>query len=126
MNQPETAETVYEMLMKNFNRVYKGEMTSWGEYQNGTRAPWGLYMHAAWFFGENKWHYDGYRKFLDEITDNEKYPDVFIVDVKSGIEYMKRQLPMQIINNYGKGDHSPLVVRLLKNRVGSMQSGSVA
>jgi len=107
MNQPETAETVYEMLMKNFNRVYKGEMTSWGEYQNGTRAPWGLYMHAAWFFGENRWHYDGYRMFLDEITNTDKYPDVYIVDVKSGIQYMKKQLPLQIIDNYGKSDHSP-------------------
>ena len=28
------------------------------------RAPWGLYMHAAWFFGDYAWHYEGYKKFI--------------------------------------------------------------
>ena len=40
------------MLMRNFERVY-----------NGNRAPWGLYMHAAWFFG-SPWHFEGYSMFL--------------------------------------------------------------
>merc|ERR1719370_2775533 len=31
MNQPETAETVYEMLMKNFMRVYYGETDDFGD-----------------------------------------------------------------------------------------------
>jgi len=123
MNQPETAETVYEMLMKNFMRVYYGETDDFGDFQPGNKAPWGLYMHAAWFFGENRWHYDGYRMFLDELTgiyDNgtRKYPDVFIVDVKSGINYMKRQLPMQIIDNYGKGDHSPFGCEAIEGQTG--------
>ncbi len=37
------SEDVYEMLMRNFNRAYSGN----------TRAPFGLYMHAAWFFGQD-------------------------------------------------------------------------
>merc|ERR1711887_425616 len=53
MNQPETAETVYDMLMKNFKRVYEGETDEYGDFQPGNKAPWGLYMHAAWFFGES-------------------------------------------------------------------------
>ena len=24
----------------------------------------GLYMHAAWFYGEQIWHYEGYKDFL--------------------------------------------------------------
>ena len=28
------------------------------------RAPMGLYMHAAWFYGEQIWHYEGYKDFL--------------------------------------------------------------
>ena len=57
-----TAEHVYNMLMKNFQRVYIGEEDEFGFVQ-GNKAPWGLYMHAAWFFG-NDWHYDGYKMFL--------------------------------------------------------------
>ena len=62
-----TKEHVYGMLMKNFERVYLGEEDDFGGFQPGNKAPWGLYMHAAWFFGENKWHYDGYRMFLDVL-----------------------------------------------------------
>jgi len=49
---PEDPKQVFDMLMRNFARVY-----------NGNRAPWGLYMHAAWFFG-SPWHFEGYSMFL--------------------------------------------------------------
>lgn len=75
MDDPPTSDHVYEMLMKNFNRVY-----------GGNRAPFGLYMHAAWFFGTNVWHYEGYKKFVAEITTK---PNVWIVPVREGIEYMR-------------------------------------
>ena len=48
----QTPEHVYQMLMKNFNRVYVGEEDELGFFVDGSRAPWGLYMHAAWFFGQ--------------------------------------------------------------------------
>ena len=47
-----TAEHVYRMLKKNFDRVYHGEEDELGFFVEGSRAPWGLYMHAAWFFGQ--------------------------------------------------------------------------
>ena len=47
-----TAEHVYQMLKKNFDRVYHGEEDELGFFVDGSRAPWGLYMHAAWFFGQ--------------------------------------------------------------------------
>ena len=48
------------MLWKNFERVYIGETDQeTGEFQAGNKAPWGLYMHAAWFFGQG-----GFKLFL--------------------------------------------------------------
>ena len=81
-----TAEHVFSMLMKNFNRVYIGEQDEFGFNVTGTKAPWGLYMHAAWFFGQ-PWHYDGYKMFIEEITNNEKYPDVYIVPIEAGLRF---------------------------------------
>ena len=82
--EDETAEHVYTMLMRNFNRVYRGEEDELGVFREGTRAPWGLYMHAAWFFGQ-PWHYDGYKMFITEITNSTAYPDVYIVPVEAGL-----------------------------------------
>merc|ERR1712226_65250 len=75
---------VYYMLMKNFNRTYRGEEYL-GVWEEGNRAPWGLYMHAAWFFGRD-WHFRGYKMFIDEITS---YPDVWVVPIEAGISYME-------------------------------------
>ena len=61
----QTKEHVYDMLMKNFERVYSGDTDDFGDFQPSNRAPWGLYMHAAWFFGEQGWHFEGYKMFLD-------------------------------------------------------------
>ena len=78
------------MLMRNFNRVYRGEEDELGVFRDGTRAPWGLYMHAAWFFGQ-PWHYDGYKMFVAEITNNTAYPDVYIVPIEAGLRYGQTQ-----------------------------------
>ena len=40
-----TADEVYDMLMKNFDRAYYGN----------TRAPLGLFSRAGWFVTD--WHY---------------------------------------------------------------------
>ena len=63
------------MLKKNFDRGYGGY----------TRAPFGLYVHAAWFFGHD-WRYEGYKMFIDEIT---KLDDVWIVPIQAGLDYRK-------------------------------------
>ena len=65
MDENPTKEIVFEMLMKNFKRVYEGETDEFGEFQAGNKAPWGLYMHAAWFFGEQTFKYEGYKMFLE-------------------------------------------------------------
>lgn len=80
-------EQVYHMLMKNFLRVYEGDTDEFGEFSEGNRAPWGLYMHAAWFFGQD-WHFQGYKKFIQEIAS---YNDTWIVPVSAGIAYMQER-----------------------------------
>jgi len=81
-----TRDTVKGMLMKNFLRN-----------RNGTRAPMGLYMHAAWFFGaENNFHYDGYVDFIKEVT--ETYDDVWFVTISEGLDYVMN------FNSYSNAD----------------------
>jgi len=72
----EDPDLVYNLFMKNFNRAYNGN----------TRAPIGIYIHSAWFVRTNSWHFEGYKKFLNEILE---LPDVWIVPIRDGIEYMK-------------------------------------
>jgi len=81
----EDPQQVYDMLMKNFMRVYQGDIDYNGDLVPGNRAPWGLYMHAAWFYGQD-WHFQGYKKFIEEIAS---YNDTWILPVKAGIDYMQ-------------------------------------
>ena len=83
----ENQEAVYKMLKKNFDKSYGGK----------TKAPFGLYAHAAWFFGagDSNYRYLGYRQFLDEIT---QYPDVWIVPIHAGLAYRKSPVPNDLIN----------------------------
>jgi len=84
-----TPEEIKEFLMRNFNRVY-----------TGSKAPWGLYMHAAWFYGEyEKTHYVGYKMFLEEIV---KLDDVWIVPIRDGLEYMMNPMNQTDILAQGK------------------------
>merc|ERR1712126_74497 len=115
----------FQMLMKNWERVYHGEEDDFGDWYDSTRAPWGLYMHAAWFFGDYYWHYEGYRMFLDEITNKEKYPDVWIVPVKAGIDYMRNPLSHQQLMDLGKSDDSPFGCQSIEIKQGSMTQNRI-
>jgi len=108
-----TKEHVYNMLMKNFKRVYSGGENDFGDSVEGNRAPWGLYMHAAWFFGQ-PWHFEGYKMFLDEISS---YDDVWIVPVQNGIEYMKNPLTQEELLSLGKDDSSPFGCNAIENKL---------
>jgi len=114
----QTKEHVFEMLMKNFKRTYEGDYDDFGDFIPGNRAPWGLYMHAAWFFGENLWHYEGYKMFIEEITNHHKYGDVYIVPIVDGIRYMQNPLPKQVLANWGKQDISPFGCTSIEEETG--------
>jgi len=120
-NGPFTADRVYNMLMKNFNRTYLGDYNDFDEWEEGNKAPWGLYMHAAWFFGDYYWHYEGYTKFLKEITDNSKYPDVWVVPINAGLEYMKGPLPQMVLASMGK-DNGPFQCKDIEEKTGKYDS----
>ena len=106
------------MLMRNFNRTYRGEEDpDLGIFVPGNKAPWGLYMHAAWFFG-NDWHYQGYKMFIEEITNTANYPDVFIVPVETGIRYMQSPMPLEVILNQGQKDTTPFGCTAINNQDG--------
>ena len=68
------------MLIKNFDRAYNGN----------TRAPFGLYMHAAWFFGQD-YHYQGYKKAIEHMLS---FNDTWIVPISAGLAY--RQDPVSL------------------------------
>lgn len=58
------ADEVFNFMWKNFVRQY-----------DGTRAPFGFYVHASWFLRSEE-YFKGYLKFVDEI---QKKKDVYIV-----------------------------------------------
>ena len=81
----ENANDVYNMLKKNFERAYNGQ----------TRAPFGLYMHAAWFFGYD-FHYEGYKMFIDYLGHMD---NVWIVPIHAGLVYRKNPVSNEDILN---------------------------
>jgi len=118
----EDPDQVYHMLMKNFKRVYEGDEDFDGQLVPGNRAPWGLYMHAAWFFGDYGWHYTGYKKFIQEIAS---YDDVWIVPVESGLEYMRSlffgaNLSNEQLIAQGK-DNGPFACADIENQTGKYE-----
>lgn len=81
---PDNAEDVYKMLLKNFERHYKSN-----------RAPFGLFYHAAWFTTQ---HYrKGYLKFIDYINSKD---DVYIVTNWQAIEWMREPTSLSRIKSF--------------------------
>jgi len=115
----EDPQQVYDMLMKNFKRIYEGDVDGDGEFSPGNRAPWGLYMHAAWFFGDYGWHYTGYKQFIAEIAS---YDDVWIVPIEAGLDYMKTiafgaNLSNEQLKAQGK-DNGPFACKDIEEKTG--------
>ena len=79
------------MLKRNFDRAYNGN----------TRAPFGLYVHAAWFFGY-EFRYEGYKMFLEDISSKD---DVWIVPITVGIEYRKNPVSNDELMNGTLSDY---------------------
>nr|CAH0110016.1 unnamed protein product [Daphnia galeata] len=79
-----TADEVYNLLNSNFEKHYLGN-----------RAPFGLYLHAAWLLDTN--HLNGYKRFLDGLTVKD---DVYIVSVSQLLEWVKSPTPLSSIENF--------------------------
>merc|ERR1711915_1152133 len=75
------------------------------------------------FFGEQT--YEGYKMFLEEITNSIRYPDVYIVPINAGIEYMKNPVPNIVLLDWGKETSIRLAVNRLKLDLENMLEANV-
>ncbi|CAG7833616.1 unnamed protein product, partial [Allacma fusca] len=83
-SNPPTAEGVYNMLAKNFERHY-----------TTNRAPFGLYYHAAWFTQPH--HKEGFEAFLDTLVNMD---DVFLVTNYQALQWVRNPTPLSHILNF--------------------------
>ncbi|KAL0268445.1 UNVERIFIED_CONTAM: hypothetical protein PYX00_010393 [Menopon gallinae] len=83
-SNPPTADGVYKMLIKNFERHF-----------TTNRAPFGLYYHAAWFTHEH--HKEGFIAFLDTIVN---MPEVWLVTTWQAIEWVRDPQPLSTVENF--------------------------
>ncbi|XP_043214423.1 mucin-5AC-like isoform X5 [Amphibalanus amphitrite] len=81
---PKSAEDVYKMLIKNFERHY-----------SSNRAVFPLYFHAAWFTTEH--HKEGFMAFLDTISSMD---DVWLVTNWQAIQWMRDPQPLSTVNSF--------------------------
>ncbi|XP_046425141.1 uncharacterized protein LOC124182233 isoform X2 [Neodiprion fabricii] len=83
-SNPPTADGVYKMLIKNFERHY-----------TTNRAPFGLFYHAAWFTQAH--HKEGFISFLDTIVAMD---DVWLVTNTQAIEWVRNPTPTTQLANF--------------------------
>ncbi|TRY78789.1 hypothetical protein TCAL_11804 [Tigriopus californicus] len=74
---------IADMIIKNFDIAYNGN----------TRAPFGLYVHAAWFFGQ-PFHFEGYLQAVEYMLSKN---DTFFVPIHAGIQYRQNPVPLQTL-----------------------------
>jgi hypothetical protein len=77
-------QEAFDFLWKNFMSYY-----------NTTRTPFGLNMHAAWFY--TRYNLKAMMRFLDEL---QKLDDVYVVTVKQMLDWMKNPTPVSNIRNF--------------------------
>jgi hypothetical protein len=83
-SNPPTAEGVYQMLAKNFERHY-----------TTNRAPFGLYYHAAWFTQPH--HKEGFEAFLDTLVQMD---DVWLTTNWQALQWMQSPTSNARINSF--------------------------
>ncbi|XP_076281497.1 chitin deacetylase-like 5 isoform X2 [Lasioglossum baleicum] len=83
-SNPPTADGVYKMLIKNFERHY-----------TTNRSPFGLFYHAAWFTQPH--HKEGFISFLDTIVAMD---DVWIVTNWQAIQWVRNPTPLPLMHTF--------------------------
>lgn len=79
---PEDVEGLTNFIIDNFKRHY---------YSN--RAPFGFYVHAAWFVSHEN-AFEAYLLFLDYL---QTLPDVMIVSASQVLDWVRNPIPMDDI-----------------------------
>ncbi|CAH0391985.1 unnamed protein product [Bemisia tabaci] len=83
-SNPPTADGVYKMLVKNFERHF-----------TTNRAPLGLFYHAAWFTQPH--HKEGFIAFLDTIVN---MPEVWVVTNWQALQWVRDPTPISRLRNF--------------------------
>ncbi|XP_062597797.1 uncharacterized protein LOC134259213 [Saccostrea cucullata] len=83
-NPPPDEDSAYKFLWENFNSYYRTN-----------KAPFGINMHAAWFYVP-----DRLRAMDRFIQDLLKLDDVYIVSVKQVISWLKNPTPVEKLNSF--------------------------
>ncbi|GAB6023473.1 Cytidine deaminase 5 [Chamberlinius hualienensis] len=81
---PTESRGVYDQLVKNFKKHY-----------TGSRIPFGMYYHYAWFTKPHQ--KEGFLAFLDALL---KLPDVYFITNSQLIEWMRQPTPLSKINEF--------------------------
>ncbi|GFS27590.1 chitin deacetylase isoform B [Elysia marginata] len=82
--RPQGEEAAIEYLWSNFLNTYEAQ-----------RAPFGLNMHAAWFSFPD--YLRATEKFIDRLLS---LPDVYIVNVKQMLEWMRTPVSLAEVKNF--------------------------
>lgn len=77
----------------NEHEAFKYLYDNFMSYYNTTRTPFGLNMHAAWFYTPH--NLKGMMRFLDEL---QKFDDVYVITVKQVLDWMKQPTPLSEIH----------------------------
>lgn len=83
-NPPPDEESAYNFLWENFNSYYKTN-----------RAPFGINMHAAWFYVPER--LNAMDRFIQDLL---KLDDVYIVSVKQVIAWLKSPTPLEELKDF--------------------------
>ena len=73
-------EQMFQWMKSTFERHYKGN-----------RAPFGVFLHAAWFWTRES-HFPAYQRFVAYMNS---MPDVYLVSVSEAVEYTRNPRAIQ-------------------------------
>ncbi|KAH0568506.1 chitin deacetylase 8 [Cotesia glomerata] len=86
-NIPKQAEPLSKWIIKQFERHY-----------NNSRAPFPVFMHAAWFLRSDE-YFKAYKLFIDHLV---RLPDVYLVTVNKAIEWVKNPKSLDVKKPFGE------------------------
>lgn len=72
-------ELMFQWMKTNFDRHYKGN-----------RAPFGVFIHAAWFLIRES-HWPAYKRLVEYMNSK---PDVYLVSVSQAVDYTRNPRPV--------------------------------
>lgn len=101
-SNPSESDGVFKMIMKNFERHYTSNRYIILKHSTYSlliyylsRAPFGLFYHAAWFTQPH--HKEGFIKFLDTIN---AMKDVYLVTNWQAIQWVRDPTPLSRLANF--------------------------